>query len=47
MLKLFSLDQEVVFCLGAILKLGLSYVSNSIFGHVLNGVRGGILENVE
>jgi hypothetical protein len=47
MLKLFLLDQEVVFCLGAIFEIGVSYVSDSLFGQVLNGVRRGILENVE
>jgi hypothetical protein len=35
-LKQFLLGQEVVFCFRAILNLGLSYVSDSIFGRCLS-----------
>jgi hypothetical protein len=43
-LEQFLLGQEVVFCFRAILSLGLSYVSDSNFGLILNVVREIILE---
>jgi hypothetical protein len=45
--KTIFLGQGVVFCFRAILNLGLSYVLDSNFGQILNGVRGSIFENAE